>query len=109
MKRVANCTERTKKRKRAAAYRSAARMIEMDSVAGGWSCWALELALGVPLHGSASHPTAIHPDVIAYEDMYRPDSKSLYPHRWGEAFDDPYNCRVLALCFMAAMVEAGDA
>ena len=40
-----------------------------------------------------------------YETMFRPEGDDLYWHGW----EDAHNERVLALCFMAAMVEAGDA
>ena len=91
--------------KLAGIYLRAADMIASRDVRG--CCDALGLAEG------ETHPTdgaGCCLDVVAkaFSDMFRPPE--VVGFWWGDTFDtEEQNQRTLALCFMAAMVEAGDA
>lgn len=93
----------------AAIYRKAAKMMEeevayCDGRPVRFACYALELAeFG---HAIPSHSTYCHPmkAVFAPESM---DGAWLYDASCSQEANT--DLRILALCFMAAMVEAGDA
>ena len=99
------CTDRAK---RAAVYREAAYRVEFGF--HSFSCWAIEDVLVVPLHGEETKEKDKHPLVRSYEKTFRPEACG-WTHNWGVYWngDERRDCRILALCFMAAMVEAGDA
>ena len=51
-----------------------------------------------------------HPEVLAFSLLFRPDGFGDLGLWWESGDEDADNAaRVIALCFMAAMVEAGDA
>lgn len=99
---------------KARIYRKAARKIEDGD--NHWSCCAIA---GV---GDDTDPYYYEDDrmlVGRYERFFKPDGAHLY---WGNAWSDrpptyqescgdeqAKKCRILALCFMAAMAGAGDA
>lgn len=98
MKRNGSDTPRNR-RAGAAIYRAAAKRIsECDY--GAFSCVTISQAGG---------------DSEDYAKLFRPSEKedsALWGMGWSEDIKNwrqRNNCRIIALCFMAAMVEAGDA
>ena len=91
-------------------YRDAAKLMESDrcpAEALGSCCWAIRLT---------KKPS--RPSMWCATDRHCRAMKRVYaPRQWhgywmeieGESRADAHNRRILALCFMAAMVEAGDA
>ena len=106
MSKARRCTE--------SVYRRAAKLAfdcKSDDVA---SCWIVDVAAS---RGTAKDagavglpPSNIKPyseEREAYNEMFRPPY-SMYD-KWGNHWgEDRKSCRVLALCFAAAMAEAGD-
>jgi hypothetical protein len=94
--------------KRSEIYREAARLLESGSPGiYGWSCYAISLAEGLPFRVT---------DVVReYTETFSPFSgrrlrtvSARYrAHTWGTQWDrsERHDCRVLALCFMAAIAE----
>ena len=79
----------------AAVYREAARQIEEGIQI--WTCNALECLGASP---------------IPYAALFKPEDEHFdgsWGTRWSDSYEERQDCRILALCFMAAMVEAGDA
>lgn len=110
MKPLRTSTDTTKKR--TAIYRSAARALERGSRYNGspvsYACHALELAE----YGHPLHPTEHSSLCAPMKEIFAPDSTAsawLSPYVGGVDFSSAECVRILALCFMAAMVEAGDA
>lgn len=92
----------TDRKARAAIYRAAA-----DSCSiGGFSCLSLE-------EESKRAGIKVAPLRDAYKSVFAPRSRTaIWLHEGQTAipiFEERVAFRVLALCFMAAMVEAGDA
>lgn len=83
--------------KRVAIYREAARRCETEAT------WGACIYIFFAGHGDTEiGPWHEDPEVEIFRAMFKPeDAGSLW---WED--NDP---RILALCFMAAMVEAGDA
>jgi hypothetical protein len=101
----------TDKNSRAAIYRAAARQMEKnfdrDLHNGAYWYGACDNIAHV-VTGSAVRSDCA--EALAFERVFRP--KSVYAYwgdEWGCNHDERRNIRILALCFMAAMVEAGDA
>lgn len=97
----------TDRAKRAAMYREAANIVECGIDAH--SCHAIYRAtgLGVPDEWEKRLPCS---DADEYDELFRPDDPGAWGESWGICWgDERHDCRVVALCFMAAMVEAGDA
>ena len=89
------CTDRAK---RAEVYREAADLIPKDYA----SCFAVNKVV-------SGHHECGTSEARAYEELFAPYVKTFaWGEQWGEE-PERTNCRILALCFMAAMVEAGDA
>ena len=96
---MSRSTEEAKKR--AAIYRKAARRIER-AAHGMFSCSTLNTITG---DGEAAR---------RYAELFRPEDYNgeCWGHAWANGWDqwrERNACRIVALCFMAAMVEAGDA
>lgn len=98
----------TERNKRAAVYRKAAQLGELGERDGSCVWVAVAEGLDSPYASELS---------AKYSKVFNPGSDfALY---WGNEWaDQPWSCgpveaardcRVLALCFMAALVEAGDA
>lgn len=103
----------TDRAKRADIYRKAAWFVEQEELhGGGYSCYAILRAEDPSAFYSAVHQT---PALALYEKTFGHDARASggYQQAWmlnaGPDYADIASCRVLALCFMAAMVEAGDA
>jgi hypothetical protein len=81
---------------------------------GGWptqkfSCWAINKAAGKRSY-QFGPDDPVPPLVKRYQDVFKPeDGDWTWGDLWGELEAERDECRVLALCLMAAMVEAGDA
>lgn len=100
----------TNRKARAAIYRDAAKIVEgKENLGGSYSCHAIAEAMGV-------FPRAVSnelPEVSAYADVFAKDARAngKYHNAWMQNASENYDyaeigsCRVLALCFMAAMVE----
>ena len=94
--------------KRAKVYRDAAELLCHQDTKECWGCCD---AINKIVCGSALTDTQQKEE---FEHYFKPVSKTLY---WGSLWGDDdafwsgsiHNCRILAICFMAAMVEAGDA
>ena len=86
-------------------YLKAAELLEANG-ANGWSCWAIEDVLGVPRHDEGDPR---HELVLDYENLFKPEGSD---HWWGFVFEEDCGpvkakeCRILALCFMAAIAES---
>jgi hypothetical protein len=89
--------------KRAEIYRKAARGMECRFLGLGWSCWAICKVAGLEPYDAADTPPLI---VRQYERIFSPYAPK-HEHWWGHGWN--HDDKILALCFMAAMVEAGDA
>ena len=102
----------------AALYRKAAHLIE----GGAWqpveddidewptqkfSCWAITAAMGRKKYQFGPEDRTPK-EVKDYQYIFKPEEGNWC---WGDLWEEHErdDCRVLALCFMAAMVEAGDA
>jgi len=85
-------------------YRKAAELLAHDFIPGNWSCWAIEMVLKVPCSDGENEK---HPLVKEYEKFFKPDN-AANSHAWGLTWDieDRDECRILALCFMAAISES---
>jgi hypothetical protein len=110
---MAVSTDRTKA-KDAATYRAAAKLLEDDAPGGyggfgsQYSCDRLGQAAGWFCHGNQPEHLARFKALAArYEAAFKPDEPISMG--WWTLGKDGRDCRILALCFMAAMVEAGDA
>lgn len=102
----------TENRKRAAIYREAARLLERKAKSiwnGGaieYACEAIDSALGISSAGHCAHCYAMkevfaaHCPGDAWLSKISSETADTEEDRPG---------RILALCFMAAVVEAGDA
>lgn len=106
----------TKHTTKAEIYSTAAKYLEdgkvCDSIKG--ACSAI---------GESMYPTLMRLDAYSkaeaqgvlkpFEDLFKPDepyaSRSYWGNEWAETDAERNDCRILALCFMASMVEAGDA
>ena len=86
----------------AKVYRDAAQGMEYGIMGMGWSCWAICDAAKLPCYGDDESPPSV---VKRYERVFSPHRQHV--HLWAD--DWSHDERILALCFMAAMVEAGDA
>lgn len=90
-------------RKASEVYREAA--LKMERMATSrFSCCAIDLAAGVATHSA---------ERARYEQMFRPKTDhSAWANEWRETEDWDgetsfiHECRILALCFMAAISEA---
>jgi hypothetical protein len=85
----------------AALYRKAAKRIETGE--NSWSCCAIEEALPM----SKRTYGAWHPATEKYRQMFA-EAGSLSISQFDETGDGE-GVRIVALCLMAAMAEAGDA
>jgi hypothetical protein len=92
----------TKTAKLSDGYRNSAKLIEegKEDHLRGACCIAMDqIAM---IDGDVNN-------VQVFYDLFKPNEghNALW---WGEKWeDDARSCRILALCFMAALVEAGDA
>lgn len=89
----------TPRQRSAALYHEAARRIAEDEPTKEHSCTCSCCMVG-EVGGLQRR--------VDYAEMFRPEGHPP-DGSWGVLWDDIDACRVLALCFMAAMVEAGDA
>ena len=88
-------------RRAAKVYRDAAVYIEKNGHVG---CYALQQVTDGLTYGGS--PKLFAP----YERFFKPRIQPFDGGWYGNLpEDEASNCRVLALCFLAAMVEAGDA
>lgn len=89
----------------AKVYRDAADYLCRPTPKDCWgTCDAInQIAAGDPCYES--------PAKARYESYFMPPSSTrcYWGEMWGDSPDEIHECRLLALCFMAAMVEAGDA
>src|SRR5690349_16044648 len=101
----------------AAIYRRAARLIVNSKNPLLVSCWAIDVAAsgGNQRDAEADRPP---PHIVTpssyrthYDDLFRPGTPCAirWGDYWGDTPEESNRCRALGLCFMAAMVEAGDA
>lgn len=92
-------TETAKRRKNTDIYRRAARLIENNKA--DMSCWAINQARtnGREILGRS-------PQREKYENTFVIDAPDGH---FGPNNEENRGVRIVALCFMAAMVEAGDA
>ena len=93
---------------RADLYRRAAKLMESgNSTANGSCCWAIGLTKNpgvMILYGDKDA------DCRAMKAVYAPrKNHGFWMNDIGDNDHERHNGRILALCFMAAMVEAGDA
>ena len=89
-------------------YREAARRMAENENASEFSCIMIERAQGDSYRES---------DIDEYNSFFKPENEDAYAWGWRFATDnifdyrDPYvqatanDCRILALCFMAAIAE----
>ena len=87
-----------------AAGKKAAELIQNERAHLGYSCAAVQEAATGGADGCVAHQ---HRLTREYESTFSPrinDSGCA----WGEQWPDRKECRILALCFAAAMAEAGD-
>jgi hypothetical protein len=105
------CTERANKR-RAAIYRKAARGVEQNVGSGaiyGYACNAIEAVQG-KVSGEIFAPWREDSDASkSFKAVFSPGHENRFGFFGEMNSDGSRDCRVVALCFMAAMVEAGDA
>jgi hypothetical protein len=86
--------------------RAAEIMASGESVAVGSCCWAIALAKDPEVMMLPHYDE----DSRALKMIYAPRGRAGYWLRnIGDSEAERHNGRILALCFMAAMVEAGDA
>ena len=92
-----------RKLKPSEVYREAARRIA-EPLAIQWTCWEIENVLGIPRHNPDVKEKDKHYLVRKYEAMFKPENSG---HCWGYAwgYEERLDCRILALCFMAAIAE----
>jgi hypothetical protein len=101
--------------KQSDVYRKAARLIERrwqpverdGRPTQKFSCWAIVRALGKRRYQFGPHDPK-HPFVQDYESLFRPEGEEwCWGKDWYDSRDPNFqdNCRVLALCFMAAIVD----
>jgi hypothetical protein len=100
-------TPHVERLKRAAIYRKAAQLLERETEGSEFSCDRIGEAVGVwtfPRPQDLEHLRHFNKDLCgAYASLFRPKRSGHYwGRRWG---DDAHNCRILALCFMAAITE----
>lgn len=103
MKAGAFCTDGTAK-----IYREAARLSEKHGMgeSSSFCCNAIFITAEGADDGDLNWCRRdSHPLVVAFHRVYRPDGED----EGDPYFGDDFAARVVALCFMAAMVEAGDA
>lgn len=102
MNKISSCTDRAEKAK---VYREAARIVDQGlypELVGGWSCLAVARATDPEYTGRFESRSDRYKTVNAYV--------KVFPQIHGVSSEpNAIAIRVLALCFMAAMVEAGDA
>ena len=69
-----------------------------------FSCRAIQIAVTGKGEGCVSSPCI---ETAIYQELFSPEEikDSHWGNAWGEERDE---CRVLALCFAAAMAETGD-
>ena len=103
MSKVSPSTD-TANKEDAAIYRAAAELVA-DPRQNWASCYAVNFAA----RGMRGEFDAPHPASERYSKLFSPRKVNDPDVAWGAEWDDIHGCRVLALCFMAAMVEAGDA
>lgn len=97
----------TERNYRAEIYREVARDLEIHET---YACNALEDA-GLPCDTFCKkfRPTVREANEgvrLPHRRWTKAETDGAWGFFWG---DDSHGCRVLAICFMAAMVEAGDA
>ncbi|MCR4297539.1 MAG: hypothetical protein NUV75_02115 [Gallionella sp.] len=89
-------------KKDAVIYRRAAREMERDDDGELFSCILIRTLCN--FHGKGLGPTAQQ-----YSDLFKPRLSVDSGKGWGEEWgNDARDCRILALCFAAAMAEAND-
>lgn len=103
------CTDRTA---RAEVYRKAAKMLEDRQCVSWFSCHAILQAMhggSWPLREGVTFDPSDYPEVAAYGELMRPHA-DVSASRWFDGWDieEHQSQRILMLCFMAEMVEAGD-
>lgn len=92
-------------------YRRAAKLVEDGHEQ--WSCWAICAAAGKPRHNNREDAPR---EVKKYEDWFASNDEHVWSTDWNESthtlFDDSVhpasirNCRVVALCLMAAIAKS---
>ena len=93
--------------KRSEVYREAARLLEAGEYTYNWSCWTICQAKGVPFYNFGEPKPAEVDDYEITFSPYNENADSHTRHCWGRAWDEDErrDCRILALCFMAAIAE----
>lgn len=90
-------------KKDAAVYLKAA---EIESEQHWFSCQAIEWALGRNRNESITGWSALS---TRYANIFKPHQDTYAHSTWGHQWaEDQHECRILALCFAAAMAKAGD-
>lgn len=94
-------------------YRDAAKVIEDGKLLdnGRGSCSAITQAAEPQMHHSEAYDAlCCTPIVTNYVNTFCPRGRTggYWGTEWGATHQEQDDCRILALCFMAAMVEAGD-
>lgn len=101
-------TDKADRKIRASVYLEAARIGAEGSHDG--ACIWLMFAQNKHADGHFCDPYG-----AAFSALFKPEYGVYWGEQWAENLNDPRkcpetrNCRVIALCLMAAMVEAGDA
>ena len=100
----------------AAIYLDAAKLFEDGKVkdTGQGACSAIAEAMNPTIHHSLAYDKERHAEKSPVHDftaIFSPndDARYYWGDGWGDTQEERNNARVVALCFMAAMVEAGDA
>ena len=87
------------------AYLRAAELLGREGMRGTWGCCDVisEAVMGDPVTNCHQRK--------AFEFLFRPKHSALmyWGELWGEKAREVREVRILALCFMAAIDEAGDA
>lgn len=97
----------TEGRNRAELYRKAAKLMEDgDRNARGSCCWAIGLTKNPRI---ISFDGSMDDDCLAMKRIFRPRGGIFWMGATNYYDEEAHDRRILALCFMAAMVEAGDA
>lgn len=75
-----------------------------DHVIHGSCCWAIHM-----VKTPEKLILAVHPEAQLMKSIYAPHGGVSWMYGIGDDESERHEGRILALCFMAAMVEAGDA
>jgi hypothetical protein len=85
-------------------YREAARILEQTPGAVCGCCWAIKMAIhNITPKAESGYDSPLHERAEKLFDWYGENRFGFYEIKANR------NARILAMCFIAAMVEAGDA